>query len=70
MAKNTRYRSTNIHNFLNKEKVKSVKTLRRALKGDQAVSKTQIDAAKAILELLTYYEPEGVSVPSVTQNEV
>ena len=70
MAKNTRYRAANIHNALNKDKVKSIKTLRSALKGDQTVSKTQIDAAKAILELLTYFEPEGVPVPGVTQNEI
>lgn len=61
MKQNTKYRATSVHQALNREKVRSIKALRNALKGEMGVSKNQIDAAKAILELLTYYEPSVIS---------
>ena len=55
----TRYRAANIHNFLNKDKVRSLKLLHKALQGEEVLL-TQIEAAKATLELLSRWEPAGI----------
>jgi hypothetical protein len=55
----TRYRAANIHNRLNKNKVRSLKVLSRALMGEEVLV-SQIQAAKATLELLSIYEPAGI----------
>jgi hypothetical protein len=55
----TRYRAANIHNHLNKNKVRSLKLLTRALMGEEVLA-SQIQAARATLELLSLYEPAGI----------
>jgi|TARA_B100001094_G_scaffold312700_1_gene349645 hypothetical protein len=55
----TRYRAANIHNHLNKNKVRSLKLLAKALKGEDVLA-SQIQAARATLELLSIYEPAGI----------
>lgn len=55
----TRYRATNIHNHLNKNKVRSLKLLHKALQGEEVLP-TQIQAARATLELLSRWEPAGI----------
>jgi hypothetical protein len=56
MLKTTRYRSMNIHSQLNKLKCKSHKVLKDALISDSAIGSHRIQAAHAILQLLSIYE--------------
>jgi len=54
-TKTTRFRSTNIHGQLNRQKCRALKFLEAALKG-QSISTTQIQASQAVLTLLSHYE--------------
>ena len=59
ITRTTRYRASNIHNHLNKNKVRSLKLLTKALQGEEVLA-SQIQAARATLELLSIYEPAGI----------
>ena len=66
MKPTTRTRLGNIHNYLNKNKIRSLKLLSRAIQGEEVLT-SQIQAAKATLELLRAYEPGRIDFETANQ---